>query len=140
FTFPSAPSPTQPRTINSIYYEQALMLIQGPLLIGCKPKPYIENACIQQNQPLTLARLDLLMKARIGIVNRPDWLFVKLHTHGATEANQQILLGPAMVQFHNGLATRAATNPNFHFHYVTAREMYNLARAAESGWTGAVTH
>ena len=26
----------------------------------------------------------------------------------------------------------------FVLHYVTAREMYNLARAAESGWTGTV--
>ena len=139
FTFPSAPSPTQPRTINSIYYQQTLMLIQGPLLIGYRPKPYIENACIQKNQPPNRARLDLWMKARVGNAKRPDWLFVKLHTHGATEANQQVLLGQAIVQFHNELAQRAATNPNFHFHYVTAREMYNLARAAESGWTGAVT-
>jgi hypothetical protein len=160
FTFPSAPSPTQPRTINSIYYakhhhdrgirmgdgpiQDALMLIQGPLLIGRKPgrfafRPYIENACIQHNHPPTLARLDLWMKARIGVAQRPDWLFVKLHTHGATEANQQVLLGQAMVRFREDLAQRAAANPNFHFHYVTAREMYNLARAAESGWTGAVT-
>ena len=31
-----------------------------------------------------------------------------------------------------------ARNPHFHYHYVTAREMYNLARAAEAGWTGSV--
>ena len=161
FTFPSAPSPTQPRTINSIYYakdhhdravrmgespvQEALMLIQGPLLIGRKSgpvtlRPYIENACIQQNQPPTLARLDLWMKARVGVAKRPDWLFVKLHTHGATEANQQVLLGESMVQFHNDLARRAAANRKFHFHYVTARETYNLARAAESDWTGDVTN
>ncbi len=32
----------------------------------------------------------------------------------------------------------ARDNPNFHFHYVSAREMYNLIKAAESGYSGKV--
>jgi hypothetical protein len=43
-----------------------------------------------------------------------------------------------MAHFHEGLARAAAADSTFHYHYVTAREMYNLARAAESGWTGSV--
>ncbi len=43
-----------------------------------------------------------------------------------------------MVRFHEALARRARDDPHFHFHYVTAREMYNLARAAEAGWKGPV--
>jgi hypothetical protein len=69
---------------------------------------------------------------------RPDWFFVKLHTHGANEANVPVLLGEPMVRFHGDLARLAAEDPGFHFHYVTAREMYNLVRAAEAGWTGSV--
>ena len=30
----------------------------------------------------------------------PDWYFVKLHTHGANEANMPVLLGEPMVRFH----------------------------------------
>ena len=63
---------------------------------------------------------------------------MKLHTHGATESNQKVLLGEAMVAFHEELARRAKADRRFCFHYVTAREMYNLVRAAESGWTGDV--
>ncbi len=81
-------------------------------------------------------RLDLWLKARVQVPNRPDWFFVKLHTHGCPEENQRILLGPAMVQFHQQLAGARKRNPNFHYHYVTAREMYNLARAAEAGFDG----
>jgi hypothetical protein len=40
--------------------------------------------------------------------------------------------------FHRALARRAAEEGNFYYHYVTAREMYNLARAAEAGWRGSV--
>ncbi len=86
FTFPSAPSPTQPPTINSIYYavdhpgrprsadrgfaigsgsvpESGLLLIQGPLLLDWRSRkwglaPRLENGCLQSSQPPSLARLD----------------------------------------------------------------------------------
>jgi hypothetical protein len=78
------------------------------------------------------------LRARVQVPTRPDWFFVKLHTHGAPEANQRVLLGEAMLGFHRALARRAEEDPTFHFHYVTAREMYNLAKAAEASWTGTV--
>jgi hypothetical protein len=43
-----------------------------------------------------------------------------------------------MARLHDALAERSRLDPDFHFHYVTAREMYNLARAAEAGWAGSV--
>src|SRR5262249_49813393 len=100
--------------------------------------PRIENGCLQGNQPPSLARLALWLKARIQVSTRPDWYFVKLHTHGATEANQRMLLGDPMVQFHRDLIQLAREDSNFHVHYVTARELYNLTRAAEAGWQGSV--
>jgi hypothetical protein len=166
FTLPSAPSPTQTRKINSIYYAvddpqrpkshdtgidagtapappNSLLLIQGPLLLDWSKRkwgllPRIENACIQGNQAPSLARLRLWLRARVQIPSRPDWFFVKLHTHGAKEANQKVLLGEPMVRFHQALAQWSEENPAFQFHYVTAREMFNLARAAEAGWQGSV--
>jgi hypothetical protein len=119
------------------------MLIQGPLLFDWDRRkfglvPRIENACIQGNQAPTAHRLGLWLRARIGVTSRPDWAFVKLHTHGAPEGNQRVLLGDPMVRFHEELARRAHDDPTFRFHYVTAREMYNLVRAAEAGWTGSV--
>ena len=166
FTMPSFPSPTQTRKINSIYYAvddphkprshdwgtdvgvgpalaNGLMCIQGPLLLNWHSRkfglvPRVENGNLQGNQPPTEARLDLWLKARVQVPQRPDWFFVKLYTHGATESNQAVVLGDPMVRFHETLARRAKENPQFHFHYVTAREMYNLVKAAEAGWTGSV--
>jgi hypothetical protein len=156
FTFPSAPDPSQPGKINGIYYAQgceshergidvgtasapgdSLMLIQGPLLLDWRRRK-IENGCLQASQPPDMHRLRRWMAAKIGVPTRPDWVFVKLHTHGATEGNQEVLLGEPMREFHRGLKRRAAADRNFHFHYVTAREMYNLVRAAEAGYQGAV--
>jgi hypothetical protein len=163
---PSVPERAQTQIINSIYYAKgqpgrrkahntgtpvghvpppsdALMLIQGPLLLNWSARnrgflPRVENGCLQGNQPPTPERLDLWLRARIGVPTRPDWIFVKLHTHGAWEPNEPVLLGEPMVRLHQELAHRAITDPQFHFHYVSAREMYNLARAAEDGWQGSV--
>jgi hypothetical protein len=161
FTLPSAPSSTQTKKINAIYYAKddparpkshdwgtdigtgsvvppdCLMLIQGPLLLDVGRRR-IENGCIQASQPADMHRLDLWLKANVHVPYRPDWRFIKLHTHGAPEANQKILLGQSMLDFHRGLQQRAAANRHFHFHYVTAREMFNLAKAAEAGYAGRV--
>jgi hypothetical protein len=167
FTLPSAPSPTQTRKINALYYasddperpkshntgvdvgkgpapDNALLLLQGPLLLDWGRRkwgllPRLENACLQRGQPPTGDRLRLWLKARIQVPSRPDWFFVKLHTHGAKEANADLLLGEPMLRFHQLLAEWAEDDPQFHFHYVTAREMVNLVRAAEAGWTGSVS-
>lgn len=166
FTFPSAPGPTQPSTFNRIYRANSspchprghdrgvgvgegpapagsLMMIPGPLLLKPRDRkwglvPRIENGCLQASQPATAARLDLWLRARVRVPSRPDWYFVKLHAHGAPERDRDALIGPAAIDFHRALAARRADDPRFHVHYVTAREMYNLARAAESGWRGSV--
>ncbi len=43
-----------------------------------------------------------------------------------------------MQQLHEALAQRANAKPDFRYHYVSAREMYNLARAAKANWPGSV--
>lgn len=168
FTLPSAPNPSQVRKINSLYYavddpdrpgshetgvdvgagpppDDALLLIQGPLVLDWRrrkgallPFPRVENGCLQSNQPAHIDRLDAWLRARVQVPTRPDWVFVKLYTHGTPEVNQQVLLGEPMVQFHRELAGRAAADPDFHVHYVSAREMFNLVKAAEAGWSGTV--
>src|SRR5262249_45290309 len=120
-----------------------LMLIQGPLVYDWGRRrggllPGLENGCLQGSQPPTPDRLRNWLRARVQVPRRPDWFFVKLHAHGAEAASMDTLLGGAMVRFHEHLAQLARDNPRFRYHYVTAREMYNLARAAEAGWKGSV--
>lgn len=165
FTMPSG-GPCQTRTINAIYYaiddperpfshdqgprvgsgtppDSGLMMIPGPLVLNWRNRkwglfPRIEDGCVQASQPATIERVDDWIRAGVSVPNRPDWIFVKLHTHGAYEAGQAALLGPTMVAFHEALAARTASDSRFHVHYVTAREMYNLAKAAEAGFAGSV--
>jgi hypothetical protein len=163
FTMPSAPSDTQTRTVNRIYWAvddpwrpkshdvgtevgtgepptNALLMIQGPLGLDWSNRkwaliPRIENANLQKSQPPSEKRFENWLKAGVKIPCRPDWYFVKLHTHGVQEPNQDVLLGEPMVQLHRALAARAERDPGFRYHYVTAREMANLALAAAAGAT-----
>lgn len=166
FTFPSAPNPTQPPIVNSIYYARnkpgqprshqsgvrvgsgpmppnSLLLIQGPLVLDWTRRkwgllPRVENGCLQASQPPSIERLDQWLRARVQVPTRPDWFFVKLHAHGASEDAHEVLLGGPMVRLHEELARRAAANPRFHYYYVTAREMVNLVKASEAGYQGPV--
>lgn len=162
FTLPSAPSETQTRKINSIYYASSnpqypkshdtgkdvrvgcqakgdLMIIQGPLALRFK-KPElrlsIENAGISGNNPPTEDRIDCWIRQRIGVVGRPDWVFVKIHTHGAVEKNADVLLGEPMERMWSYLESKYNDGKNFVLHYVTARQMYNIIKAAEAGERG----
>jgi hypothetical protein len=162
FTMPSAPSPTQTRTVNGIYYavddpqrpkshdvgtparvgasppSNSLLMVQGPLMLdwerrkfGCLPG--LENAELHGGHLPSVRRLRLWLQAMVHVRGRPDWIFVKLHTHGAPERNAGMLLGEPMRNFHESLARRAAEDPRFRYYYVTAREMAGLVRQAEQG-------
>ena len=161
FTLPSAPSDTQTSTVNSIYYAKDdparpkshdtgtpvhvggqlqgdLMIIQGPLslrwkLRGLIPIPAIENGDIRADNPPTPARIDAWVKTGVHVKGRPEWLFIKIHTHGTQDRDMNALLGPPVRRMFEYLEQRYNDGERYCLHYVTAREMYNIARAAETG-------
>ena len=163
FTLPSAPSDTQTAKINSLYYASDdpdqpkshnsgqdvevgraangdLLIIQGPLTLNWSRRKYgllprIENGELSASSPPTAQRVDLWVEQAIGVRGKPDWIFVKVYTHGAKEANTDVLLGPAMEAMFSYLESAYNDGVNWQLHYVTAREMYNIIKAAEHGET-----
>lgn len=166
FTMPSAPNPTQPRLINQIYYvkqnnaprpldrgvpvcvkknnirpDDQLLLVQGPLGLNWRWRKYgifprIENADLTAANPPIPSRFNVWIRLHIHVLGRPEWIFIKLHTHGGIEKNYQMLLGEPMMNFHRFLKEFTEKNPRFKYHYVTAREMVNIIHAAEDGLSG----
>jgi hypothetical protein len=63
-------------------------------------------------------------------------VFVKLHTHGAIERDVDALFGEKALAMHRVLNDRYNDGRRFRLHYVTAREAYNIAKAAEHGYAG----
>ena len=162
FTMPSAPHPTQPKTINSIYYakanvnkplengspasikkpnQQGLLMVQGPLGLNWHNRkwgilPRIDNGALTGVNPPTLKRMQIWKNLGIQVEGMPDWTFIKLYTHGALPPNQNMLLGNPMEQFYSSLheLSRSSCGPDIHF--ATAREMVNMIHAAEDGMNG----
>lgn len=157
-TMPSAPSPTQSRRVNSIYYvpsnsgcrghdhgtpvhagdttnhENGLMFVQGPLGLNFSSRkfgilPRIENADISGGNAPSSERFKLWLQQCIQVKGKPDWTFIKLHTHGCLPRNADLLLSETMRNFHAMLQKQ----DNLIIHYVTAREMFNVIKAAEAG-------
>ncbi len=164
FTFPAAPDPCQTSTINQIYYatddaEQPkshdkgervhvggqavgdLMIIQGPLGFRWKSRkfgliPRIENSDIRAASPPSVDRIDAWVRTGIHVQGRPEWTFVKIHTHGTQEADMDTLLGTPMDRAYTHLESRYNDGKDWKLHYVSAREMYNIVKAAEAGCDG----
>lgn len=166
FTFPSAPDQSQPKMVNTIYRAcdipgkprghdsgmrvsvnksatpDGLMLIQGPLGVNWRKRkpgmlPRIDGGDMTYVDPASPDRIDFWVKQHIHVLGQPNWIFVKIHTHGSLPMNKSILLGSVMQHVYEHLGRNYNDDQkNWFLHYVTAREMYNIIRAAEDGKTG----
>lgn len=164
FTLPAAPDPCQTSTINKIYYATDdplrpkshddgarvrvgappvgdLMIVQGPLgfmwhnrKFGVVPR--IENGDVRTSSPPTLARVDAWVETGIHVEGKPEWIFVKVYTHGAQERDMDTLLGAPMREAFEYLEKRYNDGLQWKLHYVSARETYNIVKAAEAGLDG----
>jgi hypothetical protein len=158
FTLPSAPSGCQTRKINSIYYATDDPLRPKShntgvdVRVGGKPSgdllivhwtnrkfglvPRIENSEVACNAPVNTNRIRNWIAQRIGVIGKSDWVFVKVYTHGCQEPNFDTALGQSAAIMHEHLQKICNDGSDSLLHYVTAREMFNLIRAAESGQSG----
>ena len=165
FTMPSVFYPSQSRVVNRVYYalddpaapgshldgplarageaapEGALLMIPGPLALNWQQRirgvlPRIDGGAIDYRTVPTLDRFRRWLSAGVTVAGRPEWVFVKAHTHGGPEPNADVMLGgpyramlaDALQHFNDGTHMR--------LHFVTAREMANIAWAAIDGRTG----
>lgn len=164
FTLPSAPNPTQTKKINSIYYakdnpkkpkshndgtdakvgfrnQKDFLIVQGPLQIyrsqaNGRFMPVIDNGEIAAANPPTKQRIDKWIDTNIHVKGRPEWIFVKVHTHGAHPKNRDALFGSKMQEMFDYLESKYNDGTNYKLHYASTREAYNIIKAAEDNKPG----
>jgi hypothetical protein len=152
FTLPSAPSPAQTRTVNSIYWaaddpEQPkshdtgipvrpgggrhgdLLMVQGPLAVRFgqdgRLAPRIDTGEIAGRDRPSDSRLRLWLRVapRLG-----SHIFVKLFTHGTQPRNASALLGGDLDLLFEGVR-RVSVEQGLRFHLVSAWEMFSAIEA-----------
>jgi hypothetical protein len=162
FTFPAAPDESQPNIVNQIYWpvgdlerkrayesgERArvgevrrdrILMVEGPLALATRREKipiWIENSAITAKEPGTARRVETWVDQNIHVDGRPEWVFVKVHTHGAPDLQGASLLGEGGRTMHSALTGLYNDGKSWILHYVTAREMFNIAMAAMEGKRG----
>lgn len=163
FTFPSL-GQAQPALINRAYYglddfsrpksynwgeevvankiiQDRLLLIPGILGLRRDKKkrkllPVIESSNIDRVDYLDESRLDYLAAHAIRVRGCPNWLFIKMHTHGARNADFGLPFALPLERAHRYLSDKYNDKKRYFLHYVSAREIYNIIKAAEAGKDG----
>jgi hypothetical protein len=160
FTMPCGTLECNPAQINSVYYAKSdttkrvpyrrgirvqqgvpaadgLMLVQGPLHPWfVRKSPLGFRACgdaVDKANPATPRRVDCWVDTWIHVPGKPDWLIIKVSTHGAVDAD--VVLGDTMSNTFRHLETKYNSG-QYRLHYVTARELFNIIKAAEAGEQG----
>lgn len=117
-----------------------LLIVQGPLGIDIGNRkwhviPRIENGDLTNNNPPSIRRAKNWLDLAPRVEHQPNWCFIKLHTHGALERNQKVLITQEARQYHESLRSWAEQS-GVRLHYASARELINILHAAEDGKSG----
>lgn len=164
-TMPSAPSDTQTRKLNSIYFARGrpgkckshdtgrdvdvghwaeageLLMIQGPLTLNWKEArfgilPRIESAELSFDAPPTAHRVRLWGQCGIAVRGAEEHVFIKVHTHGATERSMDMLFSDSGFELlWTELERQYRLEEECTLRYVTAWEMVSTIRALAGGST-----
>lgn len=156
-TLPSAPHVTQVSRINAIYtcgHDLSTrkphrsgsnlrvgtglnlpIIFTGPLTFDWGKRkfgivPRLDNSALTARYPGSLARLGRWRNARIGVLGRPDWVFIKLYCHGFFDTDQPAVIGSTMREFLEDTLELAERTRRFKLHFATAREAFNMFSAA----------
>jgi hypothetical protein len=164
FTLPSVPHQSQVSRINAIYNcgysltqrkphrtgpavvtgkKPSLPIIfEGPLVfdwtrrIRSLPVPRLDDGALARNYPLSLDRFNRWRNARIAVSGRPDWVFVKLYSHGFFDWDQDAMIGGQMRRFMTEVLELSEKTKEFSVYFASAREAYNMVMAAVDGHSG----
>jgi hypothetical protein len=115
-------------------------LIQGPWALDFDRHSRsgigrIEDGALTAANPPSIRRLQLWKRAGITVARKPEWLFIKLDAHGMYPTDTETVLGDATRNFLKELINGASERQES-VHFVSAREMANIALAACDGREG----
>ncbi len=154
FTFSTIGTPTQPSKVNSIYYAEddpnlpksydtgidvvvgkpikdKLLIFQGPISITWNGG--LEYGAVENDPRFRPERIPKWIDANIHVHGRPEWVFVKIYSHGAQ--SKEVVLAHDMQWMLKCLKAECSRR-DITLHFMTAREAYNVVKAAEEGITG----
>ena len=146
-------SAAQPATINTLYYAidtddsksydtgvpaavgrrgEGFLIFPGPICCDWRDLQF-DCAGVESTSPPKPHRVKLWLKHAPAVDGRPDWIFLKVYTHGVP--SQDMVLGEPFIEMIDELKSQC-DRYGLSLHFVTAREAFNIMRAVEDGESG----
>lgn len=91
---------------------------------------------ITNYHPGSPGRVDRWVRRGVCVKGRPEMVFVKVQTHGARPDAFDACFGSRAEELYSYLSDRYNDGDAWRLHYATAREAYNMVKAAEGGESG----
>jgi hypothetical protein len=163
-TLPAAPLQPQVPRLNAIYEcgrpleepvphragpslrvgrrPQLPVILTGPLVFNWSrrvrglPVPRLDDGVMAANYPSDFERLERWAGARISVLGRPEWVFLKLYCHGFFTHDQDACIGEGARRFWSEAMEESARTGRYRIHFASAREAFNIASAAVDGRQG----
>ncbi|WP_020676388.1 hypothetical protein [Geopsychrobacter electrodiphilus] len=159
FTMPSAPSDTQTRKVNSIYYavdkpgqskshdwgrdaqvgvaQKGLLIVQGPLGLALRNRkwgiiPRIENGGLIANNPVTQHRVKDWFSQAVHVSGAGEHVFVKIYAHGTQERNLHYFFNAGGGEELLYSVITCTEKLGAVLHFVSAREVANVICSIEN--------
>jgi hypothetical protein len=160
FTMPSAPSETQTRKINSLYYAlddphrpkshdtgvnvsvgkkgEGLLMVQGPLGLNWSRRkfgilPTLEYGGLYAGHQMSKERILCWLNERVTVEGADEAIFIKLYNHGAFDEMLDFFFDRGGLSLLLSNLTEICEEEDLLLHFVSAREMVNVILGLESG-------
>ncbi len=154
FTFSTIGTNAQPSTVNSLYcvkddpdepksydtgqpstvgqtVDNQLLIFQGPSALSWNGD--IEYGAIENDPRFEPGRISKWIDANIHVHGRPEWVFVKVYSHGAQ--SQDVVLAHDMDWMLASLREECKQR-EIKLHFMSGREAFNVIKSAEDGKQG----
>ena len=149
FTFSTIGTNAQPSTVNSLYYvkddpdepksydtgqpstvgqtvDNQLLIFQGPSALSWNGD--IEYGAIENDPRFEPGRISKWIDANIHVHGRPEWVFVKVYSHGAQ--SQDVVLAHDMDWMLASLREECKQR-EIKLHFMSGREAFNVIKSAD---------
>jgi hypothetical protein len=144
---PAKPKSYEPGVVTSVGYKpqpNQLMIFEGPLVLDWSnwqfiTHPNFEDGNLYWEITSRLERFEVWLKANIHVEGRPNWVFVRPFTHGCAlheSGDYDNILGDNFDQMLTDVEKKYNDGVHYRLHYMTAREAFNVVKAAEAGLDG----
>jgi hypothetical protein len=133
-----------PSAVGLVPADDAFMIFEGPLTIDWSnwqfvTHPNFEDGNLYWEIEPSLKRFEVWLSANVHVQGRPNWVFVRPFTHGCELRHPgafENILGSNFDHMLSDMEAHYNDGRRYRLHYMTAREAYNVVKAAEAGLDG----